>query len=332
MNYAAGLFIWADMVVTYVGHRGVGGSPAKRLADVINDIKSDVLSNPSAPKELDGRGRVDCVYARIVFEAFRHSTPGEQEMAKSILAAVVLAIEPLRMRDLADLLSTDKSDSSDVLASVESTLRELGPIIPTSDDANDRLRVFHKTVSDFFSSHNRSLAAMRSVVKNSAPQTLDDPVPNPLSFVLDCVKENRSLALACVHLARRNLSLDIHSISGLLKQSNGPLDYAHQHWFEHLESGGGSRIPNFKCLANAMRLAYGCLQRYAPQMLSAEEETVALVEALRDAAAFASQCINGASNGNLFCSSKEGKWSSNMPYSFLQSIPLLTYSKNWKNT
>ncbi len=52
MDYAAGLFIWADMVIKYVGHRGAGGSPAKRLADVISDIMPDVLNN--APKDIDG--------------------------------------------------------------------------------------------------------------------------------------------------------------------------------------------------------------------------------------------------------------------------------------
>ncbi len=37
----------------------------------------------------------------------------------------------------------------------------------------------------------------------------------------------------------------------------------------------------------------------------AKEEAVALAEALRDAADFASQCIDEVSDGNLFCSSEE---------------------------
>ncbi len=37
-DYAAGLFIWADVVVKYVGLRTVGSNPEKRLADVLNDI------------------------------------------------------------------------------------------------------------------------------------------------------------------------------------------------------------------------------------------------------------------------------------------------------
>ncbi len=168
-----------------------------------------------------------------------------------------------------------------------------------------KLRVCHKTVSDLLLSHDRSLAALTIVVKNWTPQTPDDLVPDPHSFILDLEKENRSLALACVHLVRRNFSLDIHSISELLKQSNGPLNYAHRYWFEHLEGGGGSRIPNLKCLADAMKLAYGHLQQYASQMMLAEKAAVALTESLRDAAAFAIQCINWVSDGNLFRSSEE---------------------------
>ncbi len=305
-DYARGLFIWAIMVVGYVGQRTGGWNPVKRLKDVLSDIKPQSGYQGGKRKELDGHDRVDRLYARIVFEAFRNSTSDEREVARSILAAVVLAKEPLRICDLAGLLSTSTSDPDELLTSIKSTLEELSPIIPVSRGADNRLRVFHKTVSDFFLSHERSFAAFESL-KNGILQTPDGraSVFDSHSFILDLEKDNRTLALTCVHLACRSFSLDIHSIPGLLKHSNGPLDYAHQHWFEHLEDAGGSRIPNLKCLADAMKFAYGRLQRYAPQMMLAKEEAVALIASLRDAAAFASQCINGASNGNLFCSSEE---------------------------
>ncbi len=227
-------------------------------------------------------------------------------MAKRILSAIMLAKESLRKCDLLELLSSDTSDSIDLLASIESTLRELSPIVPISDDANHKLRVCHKTVSDFFLSHDRSSAALKSIVKNWTPQTLDDsPIaPDPRSFILNIEKDNRDLAIACLHLAYRSFLLDIHSIVELLKQSNGPLNYAHQYWFEHLEGGGGSQIQDLGHLADAMKLAYGRLQRYAPQMMLAEEAVVALIASLRDAAAFASQCTDEVSDGKLFYPSK----------------------------
>ncbi len=153
MDFAAGLFIWADMVIKFVGHHAVGCNPVKRLEDVISDIKPDALNNINAPKELDGRNQVDRLYARIVFEGFRHSTPGEREMAKRILATIMLVKEPLRICDLVEVLSTETSNSSeDILASIKSTLKALSPIIPLTDHANDKLlvRVCHKNSLGLF--------------------------------------------------------------------------------------------------------------------------------------------------------------------------------------
>ncbi len=120
-------------------------------------------------------------------------------------------------------------------------------------------------------------------------------------LILDCEAENRSFALACLQLARHDPSLDIHRVAELLKQSNGLLYYTHQYWFEHLEGAGGNWIPNLNILADAMKVAHGCLQRYAKEMLSANnKEAVALTECLRDSAYFASQCINLNLDGNSF--------------------------------
>ncbi len=80
-------------------------------------------------------------------------------MAKRILATIMLVKEPLRICDLVEVLSTDTPNSSeDIVASIKSTLKELSPIIPLTDHANDKLlvRVCHKTVSDFFLSRERS--------------------------------------------------------------------------------------------------------------------------------------------------------------------------------
>ncbi len=63
MDYAAGLFIWADMVIRYVGHRAVGRNPVKRLEDVLGDIKPQSGNQKGEMKILDGRDRVDRLYA-----------------------------------------------------------------------------------------------------------------------------------------------------------------------------------------------------------------------------------------------------------------------------
>ncbi len=123
-------------------------------------------------------------------------------------------------------------------------------------------------------------------------------------LILDCAEENKCLALACLHVACRNLSLDVIGVAELLRQSNGLLYYTHQYWFEYLEGAGGNCIPNLKILADAMKVAYARLQRYAQEMLSVNKEALALIGHLRDTAIFASRCINSNLDGTSFCSSR----------------------------
>ncbi len=124
--YAAGSFIWADVVAEYLGATIGRADPIERLKDVLSDIRLQSENQRSRTRNIDGLDRVDLLYARIVFEAFRrYSTADQLKMPKRILAAVVLAKDPLRKGDLVELLSAGASDARDVLASAESTLRDL---------------------------------------------------------------------------------------------------------------------------------------------------------------------------------------------------------------
>ncbi len=92
---------------------------------------------------------------------------------------------------------------------------------------------------------------MAYVVQHWNRQTLDESVSDSCSFILDCEKENGSLARACLHLVHRGYSLDIHSVAEHLEQPSDPF-YAHRHWFKHFEGSGDSGIPNLRSLADAM--------------------------------------------------------------------------------
>ncbi len=210
----------------------------------------------------------------------------ERNIARSILAAIVLIQNPLRMSDLVELLS-QASLASDVSVDkihqwIEKVVDELGSIISVDD--NQLIRIPHKSFSDFLLDHVRSLAAMRCVLPEPEDQELCSD-----SFVLDCEEENASLALACLQLAgRHNLSLDFHSIMGFLKRSDCSLHYAHKYWFIHLRDAGGKKIPNLDSLADAMKLTYEYLQPYAAE----DDETVALATILSDTTKSASKCVD----------------------------------------
>ncbi len=138
-------------------------------------------------------------------------------------------------------------------------------------------------------------------------KSLDDPasIPDIHSFILDPERDNKSLALACIRLVHRSFSLDIHSITKLLDQSNSPFYYARQYWFGHLKGTGVNwepTLPLFQSLVDAMKVAYRCLGEIWRRADAGEEEAVALVICLRDTAEFVIWCIN---EGNISHSSRE---------------------------
>ncbi len=94
-----------------------------------------------------------------------------------------------------------------------------------------------------------------------------------------------------------------------------PFYYARQYWFGHLEGAGVDwepTLPHFQSLADAMEVAYGCLERYANEPKLTKEEAVALITCLRDTADFVIRRIN---QGNF--STGLEKWSADsgcLPY------------------
>lgn len=268
MDFAAGLFIWADMVINYIA-QPAADDPLARLQIVLDDMKTQ-----SGIEQCD---QVDILYARIIFEAFQKST--RRNKAKSILAIVLLAKEPLRKSDVIELLSTAEWDSS-IMTQI--TLGLLSPII------NDKLRVRHKTVSDFLLSHERSSTAMKRFVKE------DGELP---SYLIDAKEDHRGFASTCMHLVCRIFAnpKDIDRVVDFSMQSSGPFYYARQYWFGHLEGAGVDwepTLPHFQSLADAMEVAYGCLERYANEPKLTKEEAVALITCLRDTADFVIRRIN----------------------------------------
>lgn len=299
-TYAAGLFLWADLVIKYVGQHTSGSRPAKRLNDVLSDIKPGAEGQSRKRRVVNIDESVDRLYARMLFEALQYSTPEEREEAKGFIAAVVLAKERLRKNDVVDILSAGSGDLNpdEMRESMESTLRELGPMIPSS--ADQELRICHKSVLEFLSSYERCSAAMKTVVEGWNRDMPDQQVPEPESFILNLKKENGALALACMHLVRRKFDDNIVSVAHHLEKSSGSLHYACQHWFDHLDASGDVRNPGLRSFADAMRVAYSPLHRYAKEMIRSSNEAEDLIKHIHLSAEFASQCMGQGEYSTFF--------------------------------
>ncbi|KLO08972.1 hypothetical protein SCHPADRAFT_585405 [Schizopora paradoxa] len=286
VDYAAGLFIWADMAVSYLAPTegdNAGYDPDQRLQNLLSDIGDEYH------RGIEGADRVDILYARIIFEAFPRSIRNERVMARRTLATILLAKAPIREGDLIELMSTDKWNSHNT---VMSTLLKLRSIIPSSGKA---LRVCHKSVSDFALSSDRISTALSRFVPDESERN---------SYIIDVEEENRQLALACLHLMQRKLSTsDLCKAFEFLAPSQSQPDgfsYARWKWLNHLQDADGVYhpiLPNLKSLRGAIEVAYGRLERFTGELKIESNEAVALVETIHGGIELARRCIDAISQG-----------------------------------
>ncbi len=95
VEFAAGSFIWAKMVVEMVKLDPVD----RRLENILGGLGSI--------------GNVDDLYGKMLFGALGHTAREGANRSRSILAAMVLAKNPLRTNDLVDLLSSADSSTDE---------------------------------------------------------------------------------------------------------------------------------------------------------------------------------------------------------------------------
>ncbi len=183
-EFAAGSFIWAKMVVEMVKLDPVGG----RLENILDGVGSV--------------GNVDDLYGKMLFETLGNLHEKERNRSRSILAAMVLAKDPLRISDLVDLLPSTDSSVDETRRSVENVVEELSSIITVDD--NQLLRIPHKSFSDFILDHNRSSAAMRCLV----------PVDQELrSYIIDRQEHSANIAIGCLTTMNNSLKFNICGIN-----------------------------------------------------------------------------------------------------------------------
>ncbi len=223
-EYAAGSFIWAKMVVELVGKLG------PQAVNCLEDMLSGV--------ELGSVKLMDNLYAKMLFDIFSQLDGKEREALRSILAAVVLARDPLRKGDLVKLLSSPVS-VDDTSRSVESAVDQLSCVI--SVDEKLLLRIPHKSFSDFLLDHDRSSKAMRLFV-------LKDE--ECLSYLINREGDSATMAIACLRLMNGSLKFnicgiktshrlneDIPELDALIsKNISTALTYACRFWAEHLRN------------------------------------------------------------------------------------------------
>ena len=211
---AAGFFVYAVATVNFLKHRFK--HPSDRLEIIMRSPESTIHEGKV---ELKVYTSLDSLYMSIIQEAFHKNDEGDDAMVRSVLSAVILAVNPLSPSTVATLLGFECDTVMLLLGSIQS-------LLVLDNDIDHPVQPFHKSFPDF--------------IKDSTRCT--DP-----RFYISPAHHNE-LVLCCLKLMDGSLKKNICSIPDYALNSEvgdlpkraeyggiqGALKYACRSWHKHL--------------------------------------------------------------------------------------------------
>ena len=134
---AAGLFVYAVATVKFIDHRY--NNPKQQLDRLLQSPESSVYEGKTKFKS---GTTLDSLYMSIIQEAFGDSDPQDDPKIRSVLAAVIIATNPLSPSTIATFLDLDAEGVFRLLSLVCSLLF-------LQEDINHPVQPFHKSFPDF---------------------------------------------------------------------------------------------------------------------------------------------------------------------------------------
>jgi len=210
---AAGLFSYASTVVKFVA--SPRHLPQERL-DLLISLPESTLH--------EGRSGIDSLYTEILEQAFYDLNPDDQEVYRSfrsVVGVVLLAFNLLSTKSLSQLLHDFNTPFDTSI-----TLNPLHSLLLVPEEAEDPVRIFHKSFPDFLMDPGRC---------------------HDMRFFVDPPVHHTEILLSCLNLMEERLkrnvcNLDdyvdlssVKDISARRKECIGDaLEYACQFWTKHL--------------------------------------------------------------------------------------------------
>ena len=211
---AAGLFVYAVATVNFVDH-----NPRKYL---------DLLLQPPENGAREGKAQLenttlDLLYMSILQRAFGDDDPEDNPRVRSILGAVVLAVNPLSPFTIATLLGFDTEDILPLLSSVTS-------LLILQEDPNHPVRWFHKSFPDFITDPTRCTDKRFHI----------SPPEHHSELLIDCLGlMSRTLEKNMCKLPDAVANLDVSDLKERSEKYLDPaLRYACLSWHTHLVGAG----------------------------------------------------------------------------------------------
>jgi len=134
---AAGLFVYVVATVKFVDCGP--GNPKKQLDRLLQSPGSSAREGKT---KFRTDMTLDLLYMSILQEAFGGNDPEDDPMVRSVLGAVILAVNPVSPSAIATLLGFDIEDVSPLLVTI-------GSLLLLQDGIDSPVRPFHKSFPDF---------------------------------------------------------------------------------------------------------------------------------------------------------------------------------------
>ena len=142
---AGGLFVHAVATIRFIGHRS--NSPKKQLDRLLQWQGSSAFEGKT---EFKDNVTLDSLYTSILQEAFGRDDPENDPRIRSILGAVVLAVNPLSPSAIATLLGFEIEEVYPILLLISS-------LLILQEDIDQPVRSFHKSFPDFVADPTRCI-------------------------------------------------------------------------------------------------------------------------------------------------------------------------------
>ena len=209
---AAGLFLYAMATIRFIDQNK---NPKKQLSLLLQSSKSGLEGRTKLKEDTT----INSLYRSILQEPFGGYDPEEDSNVRSVLGAVVLAVNPLSPSTIAALLGLDSDDVSPLLSSVHS-------LLVLREDIDHPVRPFHKSFPDFIVDPARCTNSRFRVC----------PSDQHARLLVGCLElMNRMLEQNMCQLPDGVTNSEVSDLKNRAKQHiSKALEYACRSWHKHL--------------------------------------------------------------------------------------------------
>ena len=212
---AAGLFVYATATVKFIEKQS--GSPRKQLDLLLQSPESSAREAKTKFKE---NMTLDSLYTSILNGAFGdEDDPDNDPKVRSVLGAMILAVDPLSPSTIAVLLNLETDDVFALLSLAQS-------LLILQDDVDSSVRPFHKSFPDFITNPDRCTNQRFHV----------SPPDHHSQLLIGCLElMDQMLEKNMCKLPDGVANSDVSDLEGRIEQYIDPaLRYACSSWHMHL--------------------------------------------------------------------------------------------------